>query len=284
VSYPGGKAGAGVYQTIINAMPPHDCYIEACVGGGAILLRKKPAFCSIAIDADARVARRWSTIAKRGDIPRLRVRHGDARSIIAELDEARSPRTLIYCDPPYVLSTRRSQARIYRHEMTEGQHRRLLSLLVTLPCAVMVSGYRHALYDYLLADWRRIDFTAPTRGGPAIESLWMNFDPQARLHDYSYLGRTFRERERIKRKTARWVARINALPELERRALVRAMLEESSLKVAMVASGRPSSPKSAMAAEAPAASSKMARGSAPARIARIGDAGSRIVRAGGARA
>ncbi|MCZ4283118.1 hypothetical protein O4H49_20200 [Kiloniella laminariae] len=28
MSYPGGKGGAGVYQKIINIMPPHKTYIE----------------------------------------------------------------------------------------------------------------------------------------------------------------------------------------------------------------------------------------------------------------
>jgi len=35
--YPGGKSGAGVYQTIINRMPPHRVYIEPFLGGAAIM-------------------------------------------------------------------------------------------------------------------------------------------------------------------------------------------------------------------------------------------------------
>jgi DNA adenine methylase len=34
MGYPGGKSGAGVYQTIINLMPPHTVYIEPFLGGG----------------------------------------------------------------------------------------------------------------------------------------------------------------------------------------------------------------------------------------------------------
>ena len=52
MTYPGGKAGAGVYQTLINLMPPHRVYIEAFVGGGAVLKTKRPAQYSIAIDRD----------------------------------------------------------------------------------------------------------------------------------------------------------------------------------------------------------------------------------------
>lgn len=33
MTYPGGKAGGGVYQTIINHIPPHEVYIEPFAGG-----------------------------------------------------------------------------------------------------------------------------------------------------------------------------------------------------------------------------------------------------------
>ena len=53
--YPGGKGGAGVYQTIINNIPPHDTYIETHLGGGNILERKRPAARSVGIDVDPEV-------------------------------------------------------------------------------------------------------------------------------------------------------------------------------------------------------------------------------------
>ncbi len=107
--YPGAKAGAGVYQTIINEMPPHRVYVEAFVGSGAIYLRKKPAASSIVIDADEHVGARWSTIAKSsGGV--LTAVHGDAVAIIAGIGERIREDWLIYADPPYIRSTRRSTA------------------------------------------------------------------------------------------------------------------------------------------------------------------------------
>ena len=50
MSYPGGKAS--VYQHIINQMPPHDTYIEPFLGGGAVLLNKRPARLNIGLDLD----------------------------------------------------------------------------------------------------------------------------------------------------------------------------------------------------------------------------------------
>jgi len=44
--------------------------------------------------------------------------------------------------------------------MDEHQHGELLEVLRRLPCAVMLSGYRSALYDDLLGDWRTIEYQA----------------------------------------------------------------------------------------------------------------------------
>lgn len=52
MTYPGGKNGSGVYQTIINLIPPHRTYVEAFLGAGAIMRRKRPGDISIGIDAD----------------------------------------------------------------------------------------------------------------------------------------------------------------------------------------------------------------------------------------
>lgn len=134
-------------------------------------------------------------------------------------------RELVYCDPPYVHSTR-SPRRIYRHEMTDVDHRRLLRVLRSLPCFVMVSGYWSPMYAAALEGWRSFTFKATTRGGTvATEWVWCNFPEPIELHDYRFLGTGFRERERIRRKQRRWVNRLHKMETLERRALLAAIAE-----------------------------------------------------------
>src|SRR5215469_13923182 len=61
---------------------------------------------------------------------------------------------LVYCDPPYVQSTRKSTG--YRHEMTDDDHREMAAALRSSRAAVVVSGYPSALYDgELFAGWHR---------------------------------------------------------------------------------------------------------------------------------
>jgi site-specific DNA-adenine methylase len=214
MSYPGGKGGAGVFQTIINQQPPHDVYIEPFLGGGSVLLAKRPASTTIGIDADRSLVARW------GDACGVELIHGCGISYLQKHWDQLTAKTLIYCDPPYVLSSRARNRSIYAHEMTDGQHRRLLAVLQGLPCMVQISGYFSPMYCKALSDWRVVRFMAATRGGMREEWLWMNYPAPAVLHDYQFLGADYRERERITRKASRWVARFASLPELERLAIL----------------------------------------------------------------
>lgn len=132
---------------------------------------------------------------------------------------------LVYCDPPYPESTR-TRRNLYRYEMTDQDHERLLAAIRRIKARVMISSYWSRMYASGLKGWRSFNFGAATRAGKrALETVWSNFPEPVELHDYRYLGEGFRERERIKRKKARWTARLNRMPLLERRALLHAIEE-----------------------------------------------------------
>lgn len=227
MSYPGGKSGSGVYQRIINAMPPHDRYVEPFLGGGAIARLKRPALVNVGIEKNADVLSRT-----KGEIRTAHPRakwlflKGDGIKYMTANVETKYPdyKTLVYCDPPYLKGTR-TKKDIYRYEMSAEDHRRFLRVVMGLKCMVMVSGYWSEMYSEALARWNYFSFQAMTRGGLRTEVVWHNFAPAVELHDYGYLGDGFRERERIKRKKARWVAKLEKMPLLERRALLAAIRE-----------------------------------------------------------
>jgi DNA adenine methylase len=63
-SYPGSKAGSGVWQRIISQMPAHVNYFEPFLGHGAVLRRKKPApALNVGCDVDAGVIDWWACSA-----------------------------------------------------------------------------------------------------------------------------------------------------------------------------------------------------------------------------
>lgn len=81
---------------------------------------------------------------------------------------------LIYCDPPYVLSTR--SRRQYRFEMTDDDHEALLQELRKSRAKVMLSGYENSLYDRYLNGWRKEQIAARAQNtGLRVETLWMNY-------------------------------------------------------------------------------------------------------------
>lgn len=227
MSYDGGKGQAGVFQRIINQMPPHDLYIEGCLGAGAVLRAKKPAAWSIGVELDSKVLDGWQN----STMENLSLVNADVISWLRGNLSKLKPSTLIYLDPPYLMETRRSQRPLYRCEMTNQQHEELLTIARSLPCKVMNSGYWSQMYGDLLRGWRAINFQAMTRGGqPATEWLWMSFAETSELHDYQYVGEDWRERERIKKKVFRWTNRLKKMPALERQALLAALanLEEDA--------------------------------------------------------
>lgn len=221
--YPGGKNAAGTYQWIINKFPTHSVYAEPFVGSGAILRRKPPALVSYALDIDPAVVDFWRRLAW----PSVEVLAADGIRWLEDHAADFDPSdTVIYIDPPYPLSTR-SHKRLYAQELTDADHRRLLTVVKQLPARVAVSSYPSDLYAAALADWQRFERDVITRGAVMRrEVLWTNYDPAALASPLSpYYGDDFRERERVKRKARRWLKRLAQTDALERRTILLSLLE-----------------------------------------------------------
>jgi DNA adenine methylase len=87
-----------------------------------------------------------------------------------------TPETLLYADPPYLRTTAHgTRRRLYRHEMSEADHRTLLAALEAHPGPVMLSGYDSALYRERLAHWTSKTIAARGESNVArTEHLWLN--------------------------------------------------------------------------------------------------------------
>jgi DNA adenine methylase len=114
------------------------------------------------------------TIAER--LQRVELHCVDAIDLIERYD---SPITLHYLDPPYLQATRTAR-NVYKHEMSDEDHLRLLDTITDLEGMVVLSGYRNPLYDHALKDWERITIEIANHAGQAktksrrVEVIWLS--------------------------------------------------------------------------------------------------------------
>lgn len=109
-----------------------------------------------------------------------------------------SPRTLFYCDPPYLHSARGSKdkrhqqpltpRRQYRHELTDEDHRRLATVLHHIQGRAIISGYDCPLYKDLYSDWQQVKHPAHTSArSQRVECLWLSPESKGRNKCYFLL-------------------------------------------------------------------------------------------------
>lgn len=131
---------------------------------------------------------------------------------------------VVFCvDPPYVLSTRTHKRSVYRCELDDIGHIRLIRALRWLPCCVLLSGYPSTLYDALLTGWRRVDYTGASRGGPRPESLWCNLPTPEVPHDLRLVGTDYQKRWNLTKRDRRLKAKVAKMPLDERLRLFEAL-------------------------------------------------------------
>ena len=106
----------------------------------------------------------------------IQIENMDALKLIDRYD---SPDVLMYLDPPYVRSSRKSGA-LYSHEMRDSEHEDLLKRITRSRAKIILSGYPSYLYDRYLQGWHT-DSTVSRTTSTAIarEFIWMNYDPPA---------------------------------------------------------------------------------------------------------
>lgn len=104
----------------------------------------------------------------------VQIEHIDALRLIERYD---NKDVLMYLDPPYMLNTRKS-GKLYRHEMDNAAHIRLLELITRSKARIVLSGYRSELYDNALQGWHRFTtMSQTTSAAMAEETIWINYDP-----------------------------------------------------------------------------------------------------------
>ncbi len=104
----------------------------------------------------------------------VQIEHMDALCLIERYN---SPDVLMYLDPPYVRSTRKS-GKLYHHEMDDEQQARLLALITQSKAKIVISGYDSGLYNTALQGWYKDStYSQTTSAAKVQEFVWQNFEP-----------------------------------------------------------------------------------------------------------
>ena len=114
-----------------------------------------------------------AAVRLKGDTTHLvQIEHMDALKLIRRYN---TPEALIYCDPPYVRSTRKS-GRLYSCEMTDDEHQELLEIITHSQAKIVISGYESDLYNSYLKYWNKFTTEVHTTSSDvAHEVIWTNF-------------------------------------------------------------------------------------------------------------
>jgi len=81
------------------------------------------------------------------------IENRDALEVIQKIERMNNPdQMLVYCDPPYVASTRKT-TNIYTYEMADTQHENLLQVAVKSQAMWAISGYDSEMYHDYLRNW-----------------------------------------------------------------------------------------------------------------------------------
>jgi DNA adenine methylase len=233
-TYPGGKSSTGVYQAIINVVPPFINYCEPFVGNGLFRFLRPPSGKMVLCDLNPKVAttlQQWTQ-----DNPKYRydtqVFNLNGLEVMDDFDSEQTGKgnptqNFIFCDPPYLFDTRKCQKLMYgEYEWNEDDHRHFLSRVKLFNCNIAITHYPCRLYDELLLEqgsfpflkWHYTDFTGRTRHGTRTERIYHNYPAPKILHQYNHLGADYRARENIRDRIERFNNKLAQLPPVERNA------------------------------------------------------------------
>lgn len=230
-NYRGNKGVQGLYQFIINRIPACDTFYEAFAGSAMIT---EKVFGTAGTDNnDCMIRNNGSRVrpvindcsgslclALREKFPHPTVIYNLPAVQLLSTLVARDKTAFVYCDPPYLISTRGSSRRIYKHEMSEADHIAFLSMVHTAAFNCMISHYDCKLYNRFLKNWNKEKFLVSYHGKVVEECIYYNYNKPSKLLTYKYVGSDCWDRQRVTRKINRLVTKLNELPELERNAVI----------------------------------------------------------------
>lgn len=219
-NYTGNKQVHGLWQWIINRIPPYKIYYELFAGSAAIARNLPPMDPKVIVDYNAGIIDALMNCITR--LSNAKIICADALQILSTVRAGTKSPTdaFVYMDPPYMFSCRLQNRRYYKNEMTDSQHRQLLSRVRTVKFNCMISHPENKMYDKALKGWTKEKYKVSYHGTPVWECIYYNYPRPEVLHTYDFVGSDCWDRQRVKRKIERLARKLAELPALERNAVI----------------------------------------------------------------
>lgn len=120
--------------------------------------------------------RHWVQVADR----LVTVQIPESQDGISLIEKCDAHGLLVYADPPYLMRVRNAD-RVYKHEMSDAGHRRLIDVASQMKGRIAISGYESSFYDdhFKKLGWIRHRQVVPSKigamKGERVEILWCNY-------------------------------------------------------------------------------------------------------------
>jgi hypothetical protein len=256
MSYYGGQNGSGHYHKLINLIPKKQLYIEAFMGMSGIYTNIQLPFNSIfyGLDLEKTVVDYWNNNNLLDENHKVLKCDYTGTNVI--IDTHKHLDAFLHFDPPYRGT---SSPKKYKHDFAnDNGYKDFLQFVKDIDSinyvdrigvnnyascgnmetptmanldknnyvgpkiCIMVSHWKDDLFDTYLDKFKHIPFKTMSRGGVIDNGCYINYNPQLiTLADYSYSGINFTQRQAIKRKVDRNIAKFENFSDLEKEMYLR---------------------------------------------------------------
>lgn len=187
----------GVWQRTINEIPPQDTLMIPCLGHSRVLQNIRQTGLTYGVDTDCAIINQWQNTKLDRTIKFVQA---DAVDFLSEFPWDKSKRYVVLIDPPHH----------YEWQGEKGyatfDHREFAQLITALKSvypniSFILYHYNQDWYDNQLPGWRKVTF----RLKHWEHTLYCSDSIEdGKLHDYSFVGDNWRERDELKKMFPRW--------------------------------------------------------------------------------
>lgn len=207
-----GRNSSGVSQFLINHVPPVKCMVSLFLGNGLLLDQIKSCETMVAFAAGKNLELNNDSI---------KVFASDYTKNLDWINPVKFGKTLVFINPP-ALEINKQPKLINTDFTSQTEHETLLQKGVKFPTYVMVLATSNNQYDGILlkAGFTKIYLFNQSIENPKTDCIYINYPVPEQLHDYSFVGQNYRDRDNNKKFIKRTIKQLAEMSPLRRNLII----------------------------------------------------------------